>query len=57
MGTQYGKKYDSDVVAYIKAVESADGALLETSVRALYYNFIVGCKMTEFGIQLKLHVY
>lgn len=44
MGTQYGKKYDSDVVAYIKAVESADGALLETSVRALYYNFIVGCK-------------
>jgi hypothetical protein len=44
MGTQYGKKYDSDVVAYIKAVESADGALLETSVRALYYDFIVGCK-------------
>ena len=44
MGTQYGKKYDSDVVAYIKAVESADQALLETSVRALYYNFIVGCK-------------
>lgn len=44
MGTQYGKKYDSDVVAYIKAVESADQALLETSVRALYYDFIVGCK-------------
>jgi len=44
MGTQYGKKFDADVLAYINAVESADGALLETSVRALYYDFIVGCK-------------
>jgi hypothetical protein len=53
MGTQYGKKYDSDVVAYIKAVESADGALLETSVRALYYNFIVGCKSDGIWTAIK----
>ena len=53
MGTQYGKKYDSDVAAYIKAVESADQALLETSVRALYYDFIVGCKNDRIWNSIK----
>ena len=35
---------DSDAVAYIAAVEAADGQSLESGVRDAFYNFIVGCK-------------
>ena len=37
-------KSDPDFEAYIAAVEAADSATLEVTVRQAYYNFIVGCK-------------
>jgi hypothetical protein len=35
---------DADVVTYIKAVEAADGMVLEPQVKELIRQFIVGCK-------------
>ena len=37
-------KSDPDFEAYVAAVEAADSATLEVTVRQAYYNFIVGCK-------------
>ena len=35
---------DSDALAYVNAVQTADGASLENSVRLAINNFVVGCK-------------
>ena len=35
---------DSDVVNYIASVETADGQSLESGVKLVYHNFIIGCK-------------
>ena len=37
-------KYDSDALAYIVAVEAADGQPLETGVKIAINNFVKGCK-------------
>ena len=39
-----GIGFDSDALAYITAVESADGELLEAGVRTAINAFVVGCK-------------
>ena len=39
-----GPVTDTDALAYITAVETADGASLEDSVKYAYEDFIVGCK-------------
>ena len=35
---------DPDVIAYIAAIETADGQALENEVKIAYQNFIIGCK-------------
>ena len=39
-----GQRYDSDALAYITAVEAADGEVLETPTKRAILDFIVGCK-------------
>jgi len=53
MATAYGLTFDSDVLAYINAVESTDGAKLENGVRNAYYSFIVGCKKDNIWKSIK----
>jgi hypothetical protein len=44
---------DSDAIAYIAAVESADGAALEDGVKSAIYNFVTGCKFDGIWSALK----
>jgi len=44
---------DSDALAYIAAVESADGQALEESVKVAIFNFIGGCKADGIWTALK----
>jgi hypothetical protein len=41
---RFGLTLDADAAAYIAAVESADGASLETAVKVAINAFVVGCK-------------
>lgn len=40
----YNQIYDDDAIAYISAVEAADGQALEDDVKIAIHEFIVGCK-------------
>lgn len=40
----YNQIYDDDAIAYISAVEAADGQALEYNVKSAIHDFIVGCK-------------
>jgi hypothetical protein len=44
---------DSDVLAYIAAVEAADNQILEDAVRAAINNFVVGCKADSIWTAIK----
>ena len=44
---------DADVLAYIAAVEAADGQILEDAVRAAINNFVVGCKADSIWTAIK----
>lgn len=45
--------FDSDALAYIAAVESADSAVLEPGIRTAYNDFIVGCKSDGIWTAIK----
>ena len=40
----YNQIYDDDAIAYINAVEAADGQSLEDYVKIAIHDFIIGCK-------------
>lgn len=43
-GLTLSNTYDADALAYLTAVEAADGQSLETSVKVAINTFVVGCK-------------
>lgn len=53
MGAASGSAYDADALAYITAVEAADGQALETAVKDAIDAFVRGCKTDGIWTAIK----